>query len=711
VVDHGGGDDDANEEGTEVDLAGQDRVRRRGWLRRSVPDAPPPEAPFDAPADQADLEATLATLLALTSAPIAPRVVPQQRAAEPVMPEPELVVVPPQVVVEPEPEPEMLVEPEPEPEVVVEPEPEAVVEPEPEPEPEMVVEPEPEVVSVLEPESGPDVVAEVESVIQDPTLAALFGPAAHWPDPQPEPAMTFPPVPEPVSLSIPEVAPPPAAIIEPAPEPETQAEAAPEPEALPEPDAVLEPAADHVSTAHEMTADAKPARRGRWRRRRDEDVAPEVAEALTLDANVAAFFGLTELAPLTPDQGDDGPGDEPPAIQPVALMEPEPEPEPEAVVEPEPELEPEPEPELVAFTQHDEPAALPGPGALIAAADDPIEVIDPLAAPEDSPPEDWAPQPPTTRRERKRAAKAGAVAVYRVPDRPPSRLGRLTKATGVLGLLCIFAAVPFLVPAVPSTISDLFPDKTQTPKVIDPVVDPTTGGFYGPVGLRQPGGPLAGRALVSAGSPLEVVVTRLGVDSKVIPISGQSGALLPPSDPQVLGWWQEGRGVGAEAGSAVITGHTVHTGGGAFDHLGELVPGDSIKVRTKTGWISYVVQLSRVYSTSALAQNAASIFRQEGPGRLVLITCSNFNGSIYLSNAVVYAVPVLDVPFVDAPRAKPTHKPSANPTPSSGPRIPYVPTSTPTHSAVPDNGPTPSPTTDAGNTGASGGVTPTEPPF
>ncbi|RNM17608.1 class F sortase [Nocardioides pocheonensis] len=134
------------------------------------------------------------------------------------------------------------------------------------------------------------------------------------------------------------------------------------------------------------------------------------------------------------------------------------------------------------------------------------------------------------------------------------------------------------------------------------------------------------------------------MDSTVLPISGQSGSLLPPSDPQVLGWWKEGRPAGAEYGSAVITGHTVHTGGGALDHLDKLVVGDSVRVRTDAGWIRYEVQRTRVYSTEQLARDAKQIFTLGGPGRLVLITCDNWNGSFYESNAVVFAAPVADEP-------------------------------------------------------------------
>jgi LPXTG-site transpeptidase (sortase) family protein len=155
---------------------------------------------------------------------------------------------------------------------------------------------------------------------------------------------------------------------------------------------------------------------------------------------------------------------------------------------------------------------------------------------------------------------------------------------------------------------------------------------------------LTGVRLQAAGAPREVDVPRLHVDSKVIPISGQSGSLLPPSDPQQLGWWREGQPVGAEAGSAVITGHTVHTGGGALDHLDKLVVGDAVRVRTDAGWIRYVVQQTRIYSTAQLARDAKDVFKLDGPGRLVLITCDDWNGVTYESNAVVFAAPVDEQP-------------------------------------------------------------------
>lgn len=242
-------------------------------------------------------------------------------------------------------------------------------------------------------------------------------------------------------------------------------------------------------------------------------------------------------------------------------------------------------------------------------------------------------------------ASAGASRrVRRGRRRPPSRSHRAIKVAAAVALLGACAALPWAVPAVPGHLADLVPGHDAPVKVEDPAVSPPTDAFVGPVGVSQVAGPYDGVRLEAAGVPREVVVPRLHVDSTVVPISGQSGSLLPPSDPQVLGWWQEGRVAGAQYGSAVVTGHTVHTGGGALDHLGRLVVGDSVRVRTDHGWIRYVVQRARIYSKAELADQAASIFRLGGTGRLVLITCDDWNGSSYESNAVVFATPVDDQP-------------------------------------------------------------------
>ena len=132
----------------------------------------------------------------------------------------------------------------------------------------------------------------------------------------------------------------------------------------------------------------------------------------------------------------------------------------------------------------------------------------------------------------------------------------------------------------------------------------------------------------------------LAVDAPVIPITAPGGVLLPPGDPQTLGWWRDGAQPGAAYGGALITGHTVHTGGGAFDDLETMREGQSVRVRTSRGLLEYAVSSVTVYRKSTLARDAGRIFSQTVPGRLVLITCEDWNGSGYDSNAVVVADPV-----------------------------------------------------------------------
>jgi LPXTG-site transpeptidase (sortase) family protein len=141
------------------------------------------------------------------------------------------------------------------------------------------------------------------------------------------------------------------------------------------------------------------------------------------------------------------------------------------------------------------------------------------------------------------------------------------------------------------------------------------------------------------GNPVKVTVPSLGISAKVLGIHARGGTLIPPSNPRVVGWWSDGARPGAAKGSAIITGHTVHDGGGAFDDLDELAAGDAVTVTTGRGTISYVVTSVTTYRKKTLAKQAAQLFDQSVPGRLVLVTCEDWDGTAYLSNAVVVAVP------------------------------------------------------------------------
>lgn len=142
------------------------------------------------------------------------------------------------------------------------------------------------------------------------------------------------------------------------------------------------------------------------------------------------------------------------------------------------------------------------------------------------------------------------------------------------------------------------------------------------------------------GAPVRVRIPALGVDAPVIAVGTRDDTLVPPSDPTRLGWWSAGAEPGAERGSALVTGHTVHTGGGALDDLETVRRGDPVVVRTTEGTVRYAVARVEVFSKGAVADHAERLFSQEVPGRLVLVTCEDWDGSRYLSNVVVVARPV-----------------------------------------------------------------------
>ena len=116
---------------------------------------------------------------------------------------------------------------------------------------------------------------------------------------------------------------------------------------------------------------------------------------------------------------------------------------------------------------------------------------------------------------------------------------------------------------------------------------------------------------------------------------------LPPSDTQLVGWWQRSAEPGARHGQTVITGHTVHAGGGVMNRLGELGTGDVIRLRDNDKVVEYRVTDIATLSTAEVAEHAVPLFGQDREqGRLVLVTCTDWVDGDYLSNIVVVADPV-----------------------------------------------------------------------
>ncbi len=156
-------------------------------------------------------------------------------------------------------------------------------------------------------------------------------------------------------------------------------------------------------------------------------------------------------------------------------------------------------------------------------------------------------------------------------------------------------------------------------------------------------------------APERLIVPSIDLRAPIVPIEvDQDGVLTPPYDHNTVGWWMRSAKPGATVGQTVVTGHTVHTGGGVMNRLGDLKPGDLVRIRTAKGTVDYSTTKVVVYSKEKLAKHADELFSQDHePVRLVLITCTDWRNGVYYSNIVVFADP-LGVRDKPAQKAAPT---------------------------------------------------------
>jgi len=146
-----------------------------------------------------------------------------------------------------------------------------------------------------------------------------------------------------------------------------------------------------------------------------------------------------------------------------------------------------------------------------------------------------------------------------------------------------------------------------------------------------------GSATPDAVPPTVPTRLRLGeIDAPIVPLKLTGSALTPPNDPHTLGWW--GKRAGSRHGTTLLTGHTVHDGGGTFDHLEHTSQG----ARARLNGHAYVVTSVEVISKDELARRAEALFAQTGHPKLVLVTCEDYDRTTghYESNVVVTSRPV-----------------------------------------------------------------------
>ena len=162
--------------------------------------------------------------------------------------------------------------------------------------------------------------------------------------------------------------------------------------------------------------------------------------------------------------------------------------------------------------------------------------------------------------------------------------------------------------------------------------------------------PLSPYRSLDPADPVLLVVPSVDIEAPVVPIRLTEDLVLdPPREVREVGWWDRSAQPGSETGSTVIAGHSVHTGGGALDPLRGVTRGAVVDVRTAEGTMRYLVKRKVVYDKDELAVNAVSVFGQEGgQGRLVLVSCTDWDGTAYESNVVVYAVALGEPRDLDA---------------------------------------------------------------
>ena len=157
-----------------------------------------------------------------------------------------------------------------------------------------------------------------------------------------------------------------------------------------------------------------------------------------------------------------------------------------------------------------------------------------------------------------------------------------------------------------------------------------------------------GQALITSTGDSPVVgdvlqVPAIDLEAPLVDVAlGTNGVLSPPTDAALVGRWNDSAKVGAMKGQSVVAGHTVSSGGGLMNRLGELEFGDRVRATDDGMAVDYIVTSVEKYTRAEVATSAQTLFgQQRESNRLVLVTCADFSADgIYLSNIVVLAYPV-----------------------------------------------------------------------
>jgi sortase (surface protein transpeptidase) len=185
-----------------------------------------------------------------------------------------------------------------------------------------------------------------------------------------------------------------------------------------------------------------------------------------------------------------------------------------------------------------------------------------------------------------------------------------------------------------------------TAVVVSGTLSGVTGVFGGAgAAWREP--PVAGASPTAptveselSGPPARVRIPAIGVDAPLDALHlDPTGALEPPTDFEVPGWYADGT-VPGDVGPAVIAGHVDSRAGPAiFYRLGELRAGDLVEVLRGGAWIAFeVVGSTRVPKDEFPTEQ---VYGPTPDRQLRIITCGGeFDGATrsYRDNVIVFAV-------------------------------------------------------------------------
>src|SRR3546814_5826556 len=77
-----------------------------------------------------------------------------------------------------------------------------------------------------------------------------------------------------------------------------------------------------------------------------------------------------------------------------------------------------------------------------------------------------------------------------------------------------------------------------------------------------------------------------------------------------------------------------------MDKLGKIDKGSRVQVKTGKATLNYKVSKVKTYTTAQVAKYAQTLFAQDRErGRLVLVTCTDWENGVYQSNIIVFADP------------------------------------------------------------------------